>query len=54
MIKEEVKKKLEGKFKDWFVKNPRRVFFTIDKGDLRAVADVLYKDFKMRLSKRIN
>ncbi len=50
MIKDEVKKKLEGKFKDWFVKNPRRIYFTIDKSNLRSVAEVLYKDFKMRLS----
>ena len=50
MVKEEVKKKLEGKIKDWFVKNQKRIYFTIDKSDLKEVAKILYKDMGMRLS----
>ncbi len=50
MIKDDVKKKLEGKFKEWRVKNPRRIYLVIDKVDLREVAEVLYSHFKMRLS----
>ncbi|UCC95390.1 MAG: NADH-quinone oxidoreductase subunit C [Candidatus Omnitrophota bacterium] len=50
MVKEEVKKRLEVKIKDWFVKNPKRVYFTIDKDDLRDVAKILYKEMRMRLS----
>ncbi len=50
MIREEVKNKLKGKFKDWFEKNPRRVYITIDKKNLKDVAQILYKEFGMRLS----
>ncbi|HEC69980.1 MAG TPA: NADH-quinone oxidoreductase subunit C [Candidatus Omnitrophica bacterium] len=50
MIKEEVKKKLEGKIKEWFEKNPRRIYITIDKKDLKEVAKILHKDLGMRLS----
>jgi NADH-quinone oxidoreductase subunit C len=50
MIKEEVKKRLEDKLKDWYIKNPKRIYFTVDKEDLKEVATILYKEMKMRLS----
>jgi NADH:ubiquinone oxidoreductase subunit C len=50
MIKEEVKKKLEQKIKDWQIKNPKRIYFTINKEDLKEVASILYKEMNMRLS----
>jgi len=50
MIKEEVKNHLSGKIKNWEVKNPKRVYFEIDKNDLKEIAQELYKGFGMRLS----
>ena len=50
MIKGEVKKKLGKLVLEWFVKNPKRVYLTIDKKDLKEAAKILYKDFKMRFS----
>ncbi|MFH1768821.1 MAG: NADH-quinone oxidoreductase subunit C [Candidatus Omnitrophota bacterium] len=50
MIKEEVKKRLDGKVNNWFVKNPKRVYFSIAKEDLKEVAKILYFDLNMRLS----
>ncbi|MCM8823067.1 MAG: NADH-quinone oxidoreductase subunit C [Candidatus Omnitrophica bacterium] len=50
MIKEEVKKRLTGKFKDWLVRSPKRVYFVIDKKDLKEIATILYKDMGLRLS----
>ncbi|HIE36416.1 MAG TPA: NADH-quinone oxidoreductase subunit C [Candidatus Omnitrophica bacterium] len=50
MIKEEVKKKLEQKIKDWQIKNPKRIYFTINKEDLKEVASILYKEMDMRFS----
>ncbi|MCM8786580.1 MAG: NADH-quinone oxidoreductase subunit C [Candidatus Omnitrophica bacterium] len=49
MIKDKVKNRLKEKIKDWVVKNPRRVYFTIEKENLKEVANVLYKEIKMRL-----
>ena len=50
MIKEKVQSTLEKKIKNWFIKNPKRVYFTIDKKDLKEIAKILYVDFSMRLS----
>lgn len=50
MIKEEVKAKLAKRIKDWVVKNPKRIYFTIDKGDLKETARILYAQMGMRLS----
>lgn len=50
MIKEEVKNHLSEKIKNWEVKNPKRVYFEIDKNDLKEIAQELYKGFGMRLS----
>ncbi|MDP2923825.1 MAG: NADH-quinone oxidoreductase subunit C [Candidatus Omnitrophota bacterium] len=50
MIKEEVKEKLGKKIKEWVVKNPKRIYVTIDKNDLKEVARILYRQMQMRLS----
>jgi NADH-quinone oxidoreductase subunit C len=50
MVKEEVKLKLAQKIKNWSVKNPKRIYFEIDKNDVKEVAGKLYKEFGMRLS----
>lgn len=50
MIKEEVKNALKDKIKEWVIKNPKRIYFAIDKKDIIAVAAYLYKNMKMRLS----
>ncbi|MDD4955510.1 MAG: NADH-quinone oxidoreductase subunit C [Candidatus Omnitrophica bacterium] len=50
MIKEEVKNKLSAKIKNWEEKSAKRVYFEIDKKDIKEIAANLYKDFGMRLS----
>jgi NADH-quinone oxidoreductase subunit C len=50
MIKEEVKKLLSPMLKNWEVKNPKRIYFEIDKNDIKEISRALYKDFDMRLS----
>ena len=50
MIKEEVKQKLEGKIKDWHIKNPKRIYFSVGRQDLKYTADTLYDQFKMRFA----
>ncbi|MFA5305183.1 MAG: NADH-quinone oxidoreductase subunit C [Candidatus Omnitrophota bacterium] len=50
MIKDEVKKILAAKIKNWEVKNPKRIYFEVDKKDIKEIARSLYKDFNMRLS----
>jgi NADH:ubiquinone oxidoreductase subunit C len=50
MIKEEVKSILGERVKDWSVKNPRRIYLTIDKKDLKEVGRIFHKEMKMRLS----
>ena len=50
MIKEEVKNALKDKIKEWVVKNPKRIYFTAEKKDIKAIAVFLYENMKMRLS----
>ncbi len=50
MIKDEVKQILAPMLKNWEVKNPKRIYFEIDKNDIKEIARKLYKDFDMRLS----
>lgn len=50
MIKEEVKRKLGAKIKEWSVKNPKRIYITIAKDDLKEAARIFYNQMKMRLS----
>ncbi|MFA6281733.1 MAG: NADH-quinone oxidoreductase subunit C [Candidatus Omnitrophota bacterium] len=50
MIKDEIQNNLKNKIKEWVVKNPKRIYFAIDKKDIKDVAKFLYKDMAMRLS----
>jgi NADH:ubiquinone oxidoreductase subunit C len=50
MIKEQVKERLKDKIKDWDVKSPKRIYFTINNKDLKEVAKILHKEMQMRLS----
>jgi Ni,Fe-hydrogenase III component G len=50
MIKDNVKKRLSGKMSDWYEHSPRRVYFSISSKDIREVASILFKDFKLRFA----
>jgi NADH:ubiquinone oxidoreductase subunit C len=50
MVKDLVKLRLEKKIRDWTIKDSKRIYFTIDKDDLKEVASTLYKAMRMRLS----
>ena len=48
MIKQRLKDILKDKIKKWTVRNPLRVYFEVDKKDLKEVVRVLYKDLGIR------
>ncbi|MDD5195347.1 MAG: NADH-quinone oxidoreductase subunit C [Candidatus Omnitrophica bacterium] len=50
MIKEEIKRRLEKNIKDWVVKNPKRIYFTIESKDLKETVKLFYQKMKLRLS----
>ncbi|MDD5585143.1 MAG: NADH-quinone oxidoreductase subunit C [Candidatus Omnitrophica bacterium] len=50
MIKEDLKQRLGVLVKDWNVKNPKRIYCTIEHVNIKEVAKILYKDMKLRLS----
>ena len=45
---DEVKQRLEDKISDWYEHNPRRIYFTVNKKDIREVARILFKDLGLR------
>lgn len=47
-ILDDIKERLKGKINDWHEHNQRRIYFTIDKKDIREVAKVIFKDFGLR------
>ena len=49
-IIEQIKEKLKGKMSDWYEHNPKRIYFTVNKQDIREVAGVLFKDLGLRFS----
>jgi Ni,Fe-hydrogenase III component G len=49
-ILDEIKQRLKDKIGDWYEHNPRRVYFTVDKKDIREVAKVLFKDLGLRFA----
>jgi Ni,Fe-hydrogenase III component G len=49
-ITEQIKQKLADKIGNWYEHNPRRVYFTVDKKDIREVAKVLFKDLGLRFA----
>jgi NADH:ubiquinone oxidoreductase subunit C len=50
MIKEDVRQKLGEKVKEWVIKNPKRIYITIAKDDLKNIAQIFYHQLNMRLS----
>jgi NADH:ubiquinone oxidoreductase subunit C len=49
MINDRLKRHLVGKFTDWYIKNPKRIYVTIKPQDIHAVAFICFKEFKLRL-----
>ena len=47
-ITEQIKEKLGKKISNWYEHNPRRVYFSVDKKDIRETARVLFKDLGLR------
>ena len=49
-ILDEIRQRLKHKISDWYEHNPRRIYFTVDKKDIREVAKVLFKDLGLRFA----
>ncbi|MGD9015326.1 MAG: NADH-quinone oxidoreductase subunit C [Candidatus Omnitrophota bacterium] len=47
-ILDEIKNRLQGKISDWHEHNPQRIYFSVDKQDIREVARILFKDMGLR------
>jgi Ni,Fe-hydrogenase III component G len=47
-ISGDIKQRLKGKASDWYEHNPRRIYFSVDKKDIREIAKVLFKDLGLR------
>ena len=47
-ILDDIKQRLKGKISDWYEHNPQRIYFSVDKQDIREVARVLFKDLGLR------
>ena len=49
-ITEQIKEKLGSKISNWYEHNPRRIYFTVDKKNIREVAEILFKDLRLRFA----
>ena len=49
-IKEVIKSRLGSKILKWEEKSPRRVYFSVNKGDIVGVAKLLFKELGLRFS----
>jgi Ni,Fe-hydrogenase III component G len=47
-ILDDIKEKLQGKISDWYEHNPKRIYFKVEKQDIREVARVMFKDLGFR------
>ncbi len=47
-VLDDIKQRLKGKISDWYEHNPRRIYFSVDKKDIRETARVLFKDLGLR------
>jgi Ni,Fe-hydrogenase III small subunit len=47
---DEIKQRLKDKISDWHEHNPQRIYFTINKKDIREVASILFKDLGLRFA----
>ena len=45
---DEIKARLKDKISDWYEHNPQRIYFSVDKKDIREAARVLFKDLGIR------
>ena len=49
-ILDEIKQRLKRKISNWYEHNPQRIYFTVNKKDIREVAKVLFKDLGLRFA----
>jgi Ni,Fe-hydrogenase III component G len=49
-VLEEIKQRLQNKISDWYEHNPQRIYFTVDKKNIREVARILFKDLGLRFA----
>lgn len=47
-VVDEIRQRLKGKISDWYKHNPHRIYFTVDKKDIREIAKILFKDLGLR------
>ena len=49
-ILNEIKGRLKDRISDWYEHNPRRIYFSVNKKNIREVAQVLFKDLGLRFA----
>lgn len=49
-ILDEIKQRLKDRIIDWYEHNPRRIYFTVDKKNIREVAKILFRDLGLRFA----
>ena len=49
-VLDEIKNRLKHKISDWYEHNPQRIYFKVDKKDIREIARVLFKDLGLRFA----
>ena len=47
-ILEEIKQRLKHKISNWYEHNPKRIYFSVDKKEIKEVARVIFKDLGLR------
>ncbi|MFC1658162.1 NADH-quinone oxidoreductase subunit C [Candidatus Omnitrophota bacterium] len=45
---DEIKSRLQDKISDWYEHNPQRIYFSVDKKDIREVSRVLFGELGLR------
>ena len=45
---DEIKSRLRGKISDWHEHNPKRIYFSVNKQDIREAARILFTDLGLR------
>ena len=49
-ILDEIKQELKHKISNWYEHNPRRIYFTVNKKNIREAAKILFKDLGLRFA----
>jgi len=49
-ILDDIKEKLKDKISGWYEHNPKRIYFSVDKKNIREVAKILFKDLGLRFA----